>query len=160
MLQFSVNDPTFDLTENESKLSAKFTLRRNPTGLILNSYIPSFSIMVMTIVPLYLREEIHFTTTIMLVLTSMLCLYTLFQSSSSEVPQTAYLKFIDYWNILSLVISLINFFILITWEICHDKQENITTWRRIKNIMRIIIPVLTLLAVTCYGIVAFILYSE
>ena len=56
--------------------------------------------MMMATVPLFLNDEIHFATTIMLVLTAQLCLYTLFQSSTTDIPKTAFLKNIDYWNML------------------------------------------------------------
>ena len=39
----------------------------------------------------------HFEATIMVALTSMLVMYTLYQSISATLPQTAYLKMIDYW---------------------------------------------------------------
>ena len=117
----------------------------------------------MTIVPLYLKDDFHFATTIMLVLTSMLCLYTLFQSSLSDVPKTAYLKFIDYWNILSLVITVANFFILIIWQICNDNREKInhkTIWGHMKTVMRVLMPLITLVIVVIYMIMAANVYNE
>ena len=117
----------------------------------------------MTIVPLYLKDDFHFATTIMLVLTSMLCLYTLFQSSLSNVPTTAYLKFIDYWNILSLVITVSNFFILIFWQMYNDNREKIrheATWRHMKNVMRVLMPLITLVVVFIYIMMAANVYNE
>ena len=84
LLQFTVtDDPYFNLTENGSMLKCSFTLHRNPSYLVINNYLPSLCMMTMTILPLYLNEEIHFATAIMLVLTSLLCLYTIFQVSGS-----------------------------------------------------------------------------
>ena len=58
LLQFSIDqDPVFQLHDDKTVLKAEFTLNRNPSYMIINSYIPSFSIMVMTIVPLYLRQS-------------------------------------------------------------------------------------------------------
>ena len=102
---------------NGSILNAEFILNRNPSFMVINAYIPSFLIMLMTIVPLYLRNDIHFGTTIMLVLTSLLCSFTLFQSSLFGIPKTAYLKFIDYWNMLVLIVILVNFFTLVVYKI-------------------------------------------
>ena len=96
-------------------------------------------------------------------LPAQVCLYTLFQSSLSDVPKTAYLKFIDYWNILSLVITVANFFILITWQICNDNREKInnkTIWRHMKNVTRVLMPVITLVAVVIYMIMAAKVYNE
>ena len=153
LLQFSIKNPVFNLNKDESSLKAEFTLHRNPSYMIINAYIPSFSIMVMTIVPLYLREEIHFATTIMLVLTSLLCLYTLFQSSLAGIPKTAYLKHIDYWNILALTVTLMNFFTLVFWEIFEYKSY-VDSWKQLKRIMRWAIPLVTLLTVSIYWITA------
>ena len=142
-----MNDPTFVFTHSGTVLNGMFVLRRIPSSLILTFYIPSLSIIAMTIVPLYLKDDLHFATTIMLVLTAMLCLYTLFQSSVSDIPKTAYLKYIDYWNILSLVITVTNFFILIVWQMCHDSGG---IWRQMKNTLRFFMPLLTCFAVGGY----------
>ena len=156
-----MNDPTHEVHENDQHyhVKGKFILRRIPSGLVLSLYVPSLSIMAMTIVPLYLKDDFHFATTIMMVLTALLCLCTLVQSNVSDVPKTAYLKFIDYWNILSLVITVANFFILIVWQMCHDKNNG-ATWRKMKNIMRVFMPSLTFLAVTAYVVRAAKIYQE
>ena len=159
MLQFEINDPVFNLFDNGSMLKAEFILNRNPSYMVINAYIPSFLVMLMTIVPLYLREEIHFATTIALVLTSLLCSFTLFQSSLFGIPKTAYLKFIDYWNMLVLIVILVNFFTLVVWEIWQHKNRN-DIWTSVKISMRITIPLVTLIAVASYWVIAAILYSE
>ena len=45
---------------SESNLIGTFILKRNPSGLILNLFVPSFSIILKTIVPLYLKDDFHF----------------------------------------------------------------------------------------------------
>ena len=152
--QFLIGDPTFHLKSNGSKLEVEFTLQRNPSHLFINSYLPSFSTMVMTIVPLFLNEQIHFGTTIKLVLTAQLCLYTLFQSSLADIPKTAYLKHIDFWNMLVLLISLINFFTLLIWEIFQQSKIQ----SKIKFVMRIGTPLAALILVSIYWITAGMLY--
>ena len=155
-----MNDPKFEVHETHQKVMGKFILRRIPSGLLLSFYVPSLFIVAMTIVPLYLKDDLHFATTIMLVLTAMLCLYTLLQSSVSDVPKTAYLKYIDYWNILSLVITVINFFILIVWQMCHDSKKPENIGRQIKNVMRVVMPILSFIAVGVYVIKAATIYKE
>ena len=161
-----MNDPTFEVHDFDKygnmdhKVMAKFTLRRIPSGLVLTFYVPSLFIIAMTIVPLYLKDDLHFATTITLVLTAMLCLYTLLQSSVSDVPKTAYLKNIDYWNILSLVITVINFFILIVWQMCHDSKKPENIGRQIKSAMRVIMPILSFIAVGVYIVRAATIYNE
>ena len=125
--------------------------------MIINFYVPSFCTMIMTILPLYLRAESHFATTITLVLTSILCLFTLLNSSMAHIPKTAYLKFIDYWNMLVVTVTLANFFTLVIWEI-GDQSNSAHLWKPIKYCMRIAIPLTTFLAVATYLIIAGILY--
>ena len=115
--QFGIQDPVLYLEKNGSKLKASFVLIRNPTFMIMNAYLPSFFTMAITIASLFLNDQIHFTTTIMLVLTSQLCLYTLFQTSLDGIPKTAYMKYIDYWNMFAMSVSLSNFFTLFIWEV-------------------------------------------
>ena len=62
---------------------------------------------------------------------------TLVQGSTSHVTKTAYLKLIDYWNMLSLAVTLINFFTLILWEIWFYNEASIN-WKKIKYYMRIL----------------------
>ena len=59
----------------------------------------------------------HFEATIMVALTSMLVMYTLYQSISATLPKTAYLKMIDYWLLGGLIIPFIVFNALIVIDI-------------------------------------------
>ena len=152
--QFSVQEPEFHVDGNGSRVKAKFVLIRNPTFMIVNTYLPSFSTMVITIASLFLNEHIHFTTTIMLVLTSQLCLYTLFQSSLDGIPKTAYMKYIDYWNIFAMTVSLTNFFTLLMWEILQYRGIQ----SPMKTIARIVIPLITFIGVVFYCIMAGLLH--
>ena len=154
--QFNIGGFTVSQEEHGSRVRAKFMLKRNPSFLIMNSYLPSFFTMVMTIASLFLNEQMHFSTTIMLVLTSQLCLYTLFQSSLEGIPRTAYMKLIDYWNMFAMTVSLTNFFTLFLWELLQfrgiHKQLKITT--------RIVISLITLFGVITYWVIAGLLYFE
>ena len=154
--QFNVDDFTVTQEKCGSKVKAKFTLKRNPAFLIVNAYLPSFFTMMITIVSLFLDDHMHFTTTISLVLTSQLCLYTLFQSSLDGIPKTAYMKMIDFWNMFAMTVSLTNFFTLFLWEIVKVKgihsQLNITT--------RIVVPLITVAGMTSYWVIAGLLYFE
>ena len=143
--------------DNGSLLKAEFTFYRNPSYMVLNVYTPSFFIMVMTVVPLYLSKGTHFGTAITIVLTSMLCLYTLIQSNISQIPKTAYLKLIDYWNILALTVTQANFFTLILWEIFNHNWMNIGS-KNVKLFMRTLISLGTLSALIAYWIIAGIIY--
>ena len=131
-------------------------MKRNPANMIINAYLPSLSTMIITIAALFLNEQIHFTTTIMLVLTSQLCLYTLFQISLDGIPKTAYMKYIDYWNMSVMTVSLTNFFMLFMWEILQYRRIQ----SPMKVIARVVIPLITFIGVVFYWIMAGLLYFE
>jgi hypothetical protein len=154
--QFNIEDFTISQEKFGSKVKAKFKLKRNPAFLIVNAYLPSFLTMMITIASLFLNDQMHFSTTIMLVLTSQLCLYTLFQSSLEGIPKTANMKMIDYWNMLAMTVSLTNFFTLFVWETLQYRGIH----SRLKITTRIVIPVITLVGVISYWIMAGLLYFE
>ena len=156
MNQFNIGNFTVSQELGGSRVRAKFSLKRNPSFLIMNSYLPSFFTMVMTIASLFLDDRMHFSTTIMLVLTSQLCLYFLFQSSLEGIPKTANMKMIDYWNMLAMTVSLTNFFTLFLWEILKFRGIH----SQLKIATRIVIPVITLVGVISYWIMAGLLYFE
>ena len=154
--QFNIEDFAILQEKFGSKVKAKFKLKRNPAFLIVNAYLPSFSTMMITIVSLFLNDKMHFSTTIMLVLTSQLCLYTLFQSSLEGIPKTANMKMIDYWNMFTMTVSLTNFFTLFLWEILQFKGIH----SHLKIITRTVIPLLTLVGGLTYWSMAGLLYFE
>ena len=156
MNQFNIGDFTTLLERGGYQVTARFTLKRNPSFLMMNAYLPSFFTMVITIVSLFLDDQMHFSTTIMLVLTSQLCLYTLFQSSLEGIPKTAYMKMIDYWNMFAMTVSLTNFFTLFLWEILQSRGIH----SQLKTTTRIVIPLITLLGVISYWLMAGILHFE
>ena len=154
--QFGIEHPVLYLEKNGSKLKASFVLNRNPTFMIMNAYLPSFFTMAITIASLFLNDQVHFTTTIMLVLTSQLCLYTLIQTSLDGIPKTAFMKYIDYWNMFAMSVSLSNFFTLFVWEILQYKGIQ----SPIKKITRVVIPFITFLGVFLYWAMAWLLHFQ
>ena len=154
--QFKVGHFTVLKEGHKDIVKAKFTLKRNPSFMIMNAYLPSFSTMMITIASLFLNDQMHFSTTIMLVLTSQLCLYTLFQSSLEGIPKTAYMKMIDFWNMFAMTVSLTNFFTLFLWEIIKVKGIH----SQLKFTTRIVVPLITVVGVTSYWVVAGLLYFE
>ena len=65
--------------------------------------------MVVTQLTLFVDYEEHFDGTIMVHLTTMLVMYTLYASVSSSMPNTAYLKFIDIFMLYALVLPFVAF---------------------------------------------------
>ena len=106
-------------TNNGTILKGIIELKRMPQFHIYCTYLPTFCIITICIFTLYIDEK-YFETPIMVSLTAMLVLYTLFQGTSEAIPSTAYLKLIDIWLIFSLVLPFGVFLIqsvLVLWPI-------------------------------------------
>ncbi len=71
-------------------------LRRNYYMHLAITFLPSLSLIIIAELTLFVDRG-HFEATIMVALTTMLVLYTLYQSIAATLPQTAYLKMIDIW---------------------------------------------------------------
>ena len=67
--------------------------QRIPNYQIFCTYLPTTCILFMAVLTMFIDES-HFEATIMVALTAMLVLYTLFQSISEVMPTTSYLKLI------------------------------------------------------------------
>ena len=70
-----------------------------------------------------LIEEHHFEATIMVSLTTMLVMYTLIQSNSVSLPNTAYLKMIDVWLMNGLAVPFFVFLYHVVNELIKSKRE-------------------------------------
>lgn len=152
--QFLVTEPIFILTENDTKIQASFLLIRNPSFLIQTAYVPSLSIVVMSMMTMYfLERDVGIAVT--LVLTSLLCLYSLFQNVLADVTKTAFLKYIDYWYIFNLSMLFVIFLTLISWELTmkHEKK------RLMKKVQKCGIPILLVVFVVIYSTQAIKMYN-
>ena len=156
MNQFNLKEPVIYEEGNGNKIIIGFTLKRNPSYLLINSFLPSLFTMLMTIVPLFLDDNVHFSTTITLVLTAQLCLYTLMQSSLEGIPKTEYLKMIDLWNLFVMTLCLANFFILFLWEYLQQKKIK----NPIKKATQRAVPILALFGCVIYWFMAGLMYYE
>ena len=68
--------------------------------------------------------EGHFETTITVSLTTMLVMYTLYQSILDTLPQTSYLKLIDIWLIACLTLPFLVFLVEVISQISKFIQGN------------------------------------
>ena len=103
----------------------EFTLKRRYAYYMATTYLPSVCLLLAAEITLFIDES-HFEATTMVALTSMLVMYTLYQASSSALPQTSYLKMIDVWLLPGLLLPFVVFLI----EVCIKSS--------IKNILFVI----------------------
>jgi hypothetical protein len=115
-------------------------------------------------------DESHFESNIMVSLTGMLVMYTLYQSISLTLPPTAYFKLLDYWLIFSLLMPFVIFMIEVFWELQlynkvksrHPKNGWMTTNNKNtlnKKPLSRKIPQIIVLVVTVIIILFYILYT-
>ena len=76
---------------------------------MLNIYIPSLTLLVISYVTLYFRPSI-FEVRVMTALTSLLVLATLFTQVSASLPKTSYFKMVDIWLLFCIFVI---FFIIL-----------------------------------------------
>ena len=101
----------------------EITLRRMISYHVVSTFGPTLTLLMIAEVTLFISES-HFEATIMLAITSMLVMYTLYQSASSSLPKTAYVKMIDTWLIFGLVVPFIIFLILTLIEMLNDDDDD------------------------------------
>ena len=90
------------ILKSSDYLVVEFTLERMYSYYLATTYLPSICLLVAAEITLFIDEE-HFEATTMVALTSMLVMYTLYQATSSSLPQTSYLKYIDVWLLPGLL---------------------------------------------------------
>jgi glycine receptor len=134
LLQFTVSNFTISGLKNDTIIEVEFTLQRMVMFHLVNTYMPTVCIMIIVEITLFIDES-HFDSNIMVALTGMLVMYTLYQSISLTLPPTAYLKLLDIWLIFSLVMPFLIFMVEVFWEIemFHKKPkvdavEKNSTW--------------------------------
>ena len=66
----------------------------------------------------------HFEATIMVALTSMLVMHTLYQGTSQYLPHTSYMKMIDVWLFGGLILPFLSITILIMMDYLVNNEAN------------------------------------
>ena len=104
-----------ELKPNENKgttVHCIFQLERKSNYHLVSVIFPTFVLIIMAELALFIDKS-HFEATIMVALTIMLVLYTLYQSVSQGLPKTSYLKLIDVWLMFGLISPFFIFLMLI-----------------------------------------------
>ncbi len=139
-----------------------------------NTYLPTISLVVIVEITLFF-DATKLDISVTLSLTIMLVMYTLYQSISYTIPQTAYLKLIDYWLIFCLLTPFSIFIIETAWYLEESRKkirkinEKSSGWfRNEKNqyiwtqrlFFQVFIPAFTSLFILLYfGCAAYLYYT-
>ena len=102
-LLFNINNQSFYATNAGSTAEVAIAFQRKVLYHLTNTYIPTISLLVLVESTLFLDDG-KLDIILTLSLTSLLVIYTFFQSISFSLPKTTYLKFLDYWLIFCLLV--------------------------------------------------------
>ena len=102
LVQFNVLNVTRGLN-NQSFIQFDILLQRMYFYHLAATYLPTMGLLIIAEITISIYES-HFDTTIMVSLTSMLAMYTLYQSIAGTLPKTAYLKMIVVWLLIGLML--------------------------------------------------------
>ena len=107
MLEFNVMNVTL-ISQHPGFIMVEIILQRRYFYHLATTYFPTFCLIVITEMLLFINEE-HFEAVIMVALTTLLVMYTLHQSISSQLPKTSYMKMIDIWLMFCLTVPFLVF---------------------------------------------------
>ena len=99
-------------------------LKRIITYHLFTTFLPTLCLIIIAEMTL-LINKVHFEATIMVALTSMLVMYTLYQGVSNTLPQTSYLKMVDIWLLIGLIVPFLIILVLIAMDSTHQKTDQI-----------------------------------
>ena len=159
--------------KNHSQINVKLKLKRIFTYHITNTFMPTSTLLIIAQATLHFDES-KTELAVGLLLTVLLVMYTLYQSITGSLLQTAYLKMIDYWLLFCLFMPFVSFMIEV-YLLLDKNQDNLNAatkkWvnneevseeatKKRKRQFLIIAHGTTLTFFTCYFFVALLMYND
>ena len=120
------------VSKSQDYVVVEVVLKRRPLFHLATIYLPTICLLIIAELTLVIDKQ-YFEATIMVSLTSMLVMYTLYQSISDKLPQTAYLKMIDVWLLFCLIMPFFVFILLVIAQYVSRKNERRTLSTTIGN---------------------------
>ena len=154
------------MEEIEGGLMIVFKLQRRILHHLFTTFIPTFFLMVMCQSTLYFRSE-HFKTTAGVTVTTMLVMYTLYQSVSHKLLPTAYIKMIDIWLIFGLILPFCVFFLLVMIEHLPSLRQGDSNPSKLSLVREVmlkiahyVLPFIIIVFAGCYTVIAATIYNS
>ena len=168
--QFSITKVELYAVNNNSEIFCKIHLKHIPWFHISTTYMPILCIFVIVLSTLFIDQS-HFEATIMVALTAMLVMHTLFQSISQSMPKTAYLKLLDYWLIFGLILPFFVLITLVIWELNAGSNSSRITpvmypYGRLEKpsvplkCCKVLLPLLTIIFILSYIVISILVYHD
>ena len=120
LVQFTV-ESTEMILKDPKYLTVEITLKRMFQYHLAATFLPTILLMIITEITLFVDEK-HFEVTVMVHLTTMLVMYTLYQGLQTIMPKTAYLKFIDIFLLYGLIVPFITFMVEVISKLLAGKE--------------------------------------
>ena len=120
LVQFTV-ESTKMVLKDPKYLTVEITLKRMFQYHLAATFLPTILLMTITEITLFVDEK-HFEVTVMVHLTTMLVMYTLYQGLQDIMPKTAYLKFIDIFLLYGLIVPFITFMVEVASKLLGGKE--------------------------------------
>jgi hypothetical protein len=108
---------------NGTEIIIDIDLKRIIYYHLATTFLPTCCLIIIAQMTLFIDKS-HFEATIMVALTAMLVMYTLYQSVANTLPQTAYLKMIDIWLLAGLILPFFVVMVLIAVDTVEDQGGN------------------------------------
>ena len=121
LVQFTV-EGTRMVSKDPKYLTVEITMKRMFQYHLAATFLPTILLIIITEITLFVDEK-HFEVTVMIHLTTMLVMYTLYQGLQSIMPKTAYLKFIDIFLLYGLVVPFITFLVEVASKLLGGKEK-------------------------------------
>ncbi|XP_069980101.1 uncharacterized protein [Penaeus vannamei] len=118
LVEYTVGGVSVDLVNQMdfAVMHVKISLIRRAGYILMNVYIPSMLLLIVSYVTLYFRVGI-FQARVLGSLTALLVMATLFTQASSHLPKTSYFKMVDVW----LLTCIFVIFIVIVFHVMIDR---------------------------------------
>ena len=142
LIQYNKLESLWSKCKNKEKINVILRFERQFVGQLFVTYLPTLCLIAVTELTLIIDPG-RFEATIMVALTSKLVMYTLYQSVEASLPQTAYLKLIDIWLLMGLLLPFVIMLILIAVD------KGLMDGKAIKTI-KIAIPLVTINLILIY----------
>ena len=163
MLQYNIIN--WKIEEVDDGLMVVFKMQRRIQHHLFTTFIPTFCLMLMCQSTLYFKSE-HFKTTAGVTVTTMLVMYTLYQSVSHKLVPTAYIKMIDIWLIFGLILPFCVFFLLVMIDHLPSLRHGDTNPSKLSlarevmvKIAHYVLPTVILLFACSYSVAAATIYN-
>ena len=127
-MQFDILKTDFSESDNGSSVKVRILFRRKVSYHLSNTFAPTVSLLAIVEITLFF-EESRLDMAVTLSLTVLLVIYTFYQSISAAIPQTAYLKLIDYWLIFCLLVPFVIFIVESASYLDRSRQSKIENQR-------------------------------